>query len=320
MTPERRAGPGTVSMDDAAHGLPAFDLDDPLLPDWVAAGALSSGGFPYDKQMKRGKYEAELHALQVELVRLLASVQAEGGRVVVLFEGRDAAGKGDAIKVFREFLNPRHARIVALPRPSDRERGQWYFQRYVEELPAAGEMVLFDRSWYNRGVVEPVMGFCTPEEAERFLDEAPRFERLLAESGIRLFKFWLTIGREMQLKRFHDRRHDPLKAWKISPVDVEAISRWDAFTQARDRMIEATHTAQAPWTVVRANDKRRARIEIIRHVLMRLPYAGRDEAALGAPDPNIVAEGPALLTGGRKDPDPASPVRVSRDRESAPAD
>ena len=277
------------------HSLPQFpdfDLDDPQLPSSIRDAALSSDGYPYAERFNRKQYERELAALQVELVKLLAWHQAKGTRMVLLFEGRDAAGKGGSIKVVRQYLNPRHARIVALAAPSDRERTQWYFQRYAEELPSAGEMVLFDRSWYNRGVVEPVMGFCTPEETERFLDESPNFEHMLARDNIRLFKFWLSIGREMQLKRFHDRRHDPLKSWKISHVDLAAMTKWNEFTKARDRMMAATHTAHAPWIVVKANDKRRARLALIRHVLSCVHYDGRDEHAIGEADPNILSTGP----------------------------
>jgi polyphosphate kinase 2 len=275
--------------------LSKFDLDDPVLPEAVAESAMQSGDFPYERRMKKSKYEDQLLALQIELVKLLAWVQDQDERLVVVFEGRDAAGKGGTIHRVRQFLNPRHARIVALPKPTDRERGEWYFQRYVDNFPTTGEMILFDRSWYNRGVVEPVMGFCTPEQTDRFLAEAPHFEHMLKRDGIRLFKFWLNIGREMQLKRFHDRRHDPLKSWKISPVDLKAIEKWDAFTQARDRMIEATHTEEAPWTVVRANDKRRARIEVIRHLLANTPYIGKDKSAIGEADPKIIGQGPDFL-------------------------
>ncbi len=274
----------------------AFDLDDPELPDWVKDGALSSGGYPYPKKLDRDTYETELTRLQVELVKLLAWQNKTGGRSVLLFEGRDAAGKGGSIKVIREHLNPRQARIVALAKPSDREAGQWYFQRYAAELPAASEMVLLDRSWYNRGVVEPVMGFCTPEQAKRFLAEAPEFERMFTGGGIRLFKFWLEIGREMQLSRFHERRHNPLKTWKISPVDMAAIGRWDEFTAARDRMIAATHTKHAPWIIVKSNDKRRAHLALIRHALLNIDYEGRDRAAIGTVDKKILGLGPKALT------------------------
>jgi polyphosphate kinase 2 len=209
---------------------------------------------------------------------------------LILFEGRDAAGKGGAIKAYLSYLNPRFNLNVALPKPNDRERTQWYFQRYIDWLPAAGEQVLFDRSWYNRAGVEPVMGFCTPEETNHFLAEAPRFERMLTNDGIHLFKFWLTIGREMQLKRFHDRRHDPLKRWKLSPIDLEALPRFDAYTEARNRMLEATHSPHAPWTVVLGNDKRRARLNVIRTVLNALSFEGKDKDKIGANDDKIIIE------------------------------
>ena len=217
--------------------------------------------------------------------------------MVVLFEGRDAAGKGGSIAAVRANINPRQARIVALAKPSDREAGQWYFQRYAAEMPAATEMVLFDRSWYNRGVVEPVMGFCTPDQAKQFLAEAPTFESMIIESGTRLFKFWLEIGREMQLARFHERWHNPLKTWKISPVDLAAIGRWREFTSARDRMIGATHTKDSPWIVVKSNDKRRAHLALIRHVLLGVDYEGRDTKAIGNPDGKILGLGPSALEG-----------------------
>ncbi len=272
-----------------------FDLDNPQLPEAVAEGAMTSGNYPYRKKLKRSRYEERLLRLQAELVKVLAWVQDRDERLVVLFEGRDAAGKGGTISVVREYLNPRHARIVALPKPSDRELGQWYFQRYADHLPTAGEIVLFDRSWYNRGVVEPVMGFCTPEQNEAFLAEAPHFEHMLKRDGIRLFKFWLNIGQEMQLKRFHDRRHDPLKSWKISPVDLKSVALWDDFTEARNRMIAATHTPESPWTIVRSNDKRRARLNVIRHLLTNIPYAGKDAGAIGETDPEVLGQGPEFL-------------------------
>ena len=272
-----------------------FDIDDPKLPPEIKKAALGSGGYPYSEKLDREVYQQELTKLQIELVKLLAWQQKTGARSVLVFEGRDAAGKGGSIKIVREHLNPRQARIVALAKPSDREAGQWYFQRYAAELPAASEMVLFDRSWYNRGVVEPVMGFCTPSDVEHFLVEAPTFERMLTGTGIRLFKFWLEIGREMQLMQFHQRRHDPLKSWKISRVDLEAIGRWDDFTAARDRMIEATHTGHSPWIVIKANDRRRAHLALIRHVLSNVDYAGRDPSTIGAADPEILGLGPKAL-------------------------
>jgi polyphosphate kinase 2 len=273
--------------DDDEH---EFDIDDPKLPKWVKKGALKSGGYPYDKRLDDDDYLARLRGLQLELVKLQSHLIKTGGRMIIVFEGRDAAGKGGAIDAFREHLNGRYWLDVALPKPSDRERTQWYFQRYVDWLPAAGETALFDRSWYNRAGVEPVMGFCTPEQTEDFLDEAPRFERMLVRDGIHLFKFWLSIGREMQLKRFHSRRHDPLKQWKISDIDIAALGKWDSYTDAAHRMLKTTHTPETPWRVVLANDKRRARLEIIRSILEAIAYEGRDEPALGEVDEKIVIE------------------------------
>jgi polyphosphate kinase 2 len=267
-----------------------FDIDNPELPRWIKKGALKSGGYPYDKRMDEDDYIKELLKLQLELVKLQSHMLKTGSRMVILFEGRDAAGKGGAIDAFREHLNGRFWLDVALPKPSDRERTQWYFQRYVDWLPAAGETALFDRSWYNRAGVEPVMGFCTPEQTEAFLEEAPRFERMLTRDGVHLFKFWLAIGREMQLKRFHSRRHDPLKQWKISDIDLKAIGKWDSYTDAAHRMLKATHSDEVPWRVVLANDKLRARLEIIRSVLEAIDYEGRDEPAVGEVDEKIVID------------------------------
>ncbi len=278
--------------------LAKFDIDNPDLPAAIADQALTSGNYPYDSRKKRKHYDKALYDLQVELVKVLSWLQDSGERLVIVFEGRDAAGKGGTIKRFRQYLNPRHARIVALPKPSDRERGEWYFQRYVHHLPTAGEMVLFDRSWYNRGVVEPVMGFCKPEQTDQFMAEAPEFEHMLVREGIHLVKFWLNIGREMQIKRFHDRQHDPLKIWKISPVDRKAVTMWDEFTAARDHMVRETDSDHAPWTIVRFNDKRRGRLNAIRHVLNTLPYAGKNEAAIGKIDDKIVGQGPDFLKEG----------------------
>jgi len=277
----------TTAVPQSQHGR-RFDINDFELPDRIARHAFTSGGYPYDKKMKRGAYERELMAPQIELVKVQDWVAKAGERIVIVWEGRDAAGKGGTIKRFIEHLNPRMVRIVALPKPSDRERGQWYFQRYVAALPAAGEIVLFDRSWYNRAGVEPVMGFCTPEETAEFLDEVPKFEAMLVRDGIRLFKFWLTIGREEQLRRLHARRHDPLKRWKLSPIDLNAVDRWDDYTRARQTMFQATDSAFAPWTVAKLNDKRRGRINCIRHVLAALDYPEKDERAAGAVDPAII--------------------------------
>ena len=272
----------------------SFDLEDPALPGWVADAALRSGGYPYDKGIKTKAYEEELVLLQIELVKLQRTVNDTGRRLVALFEGRDGAGKGGAILAIRENMSPRTALAVALPKPTDVERGEWYFQRYIEWLPTAGEIVLFDRSWYNRAGVEPVMGFCTDSERRTFLAQAPGFEKMLVDDGIVLLKFWLDIGREMQLKRFHERRHNPLKIWKLSPIDYAALNKWDVYTKARDGMIEATHKSATPWTIVLANDKRRARLAIIRHILSSIDYRGKDKSVIGKPDLAIIG-GPRLL-------------------------
>ncbi len=271
--------------------LDAFDIKARKLAPIIDDNALQSDGFPYEKKLKQKAYDKELLALQIELVKLQTHVREVGQRVVVLFEGRDTAGKGSCIKRVMEYLNPRHARSVALAKPTETESGQWYFQRYVEHLPSRGEIVLFDRSWYNRSGVERVMGFCTKEELADFLREAPQFEGQLVRDGIKLFKIFLTIGREMQLKRFHARQHDPLKQWKLSPVDLAAIPKWDAYTAAKHDTFRFTHTETAPWTVVRANDKRRARLNVIRHILSKLDYKGKNETVATAPDAKIVGSG-----------------------------
>jgi polyphosphate kinase 2 len=271
--------------------LARFDLESPRLPAEIADKALASGGYPYDERLKRKDYEAELGRLQSELLKLQQHALATGERILVLFEGRDAAGKGTCIGRFLERLNTRHARAVALAKPNEAERGQWYFQRYIAHLPTAGEIVLFDRSWYNRAGVERVMGFCDEAQLADFLRDAPDFEELLVRDGIRLFKFYLLLGREMQLVRFHERRHDPFKRWKLSPIDLAAMSRWDDYTKAGEDMFRFTHTAAAPWTTIHSNDQRRSRLESIRCVLHALPYTGKDAEAVGEPDPSIVGSG-----------------------------
>ena len=273
-----------------------FDIDDPKLPDWIEDRALQSGGYPYSNKMKSNEYQETLTRLQIELVKLQSWLQATGGRVVSIFEGRDAAGKGGTIFTLREFMKPRTARNVALTKPTETESGQWYFQRYVAHFPTAGEFVTFDRSWYNRAGVETVMGFCTPAQLETFLVETPDFERMIVTDGIHLFKFWLDIGQEMQLKRFHERRHSPLKHWKFSPMDVAGISRWDEYSAALNTMLERTDTGYAPWTIIRANDKRRARLAAIRRILLTLPYEGRDLVAIGSEDQSIIGRGPEFLS------------------------
>lgn len=272
-----------------------FDIDDPKLPEWVEEKSMSAGGYPYDKKMDKKEYEETLENLQVELVKLQFWLQATGKRVMILFEGRDAAGKGGTIFVVRQYMNPRSARNVALTKPTETERGQWYYQRYVSHFPTAGEFVTFDRSWYNRAGVEPVMGFCTPEQHKLFLEETPKFEQMIVDEGIHFFKFWLNIGQETQLERFHDRRHDPLKVWKFSPIDLAGMTKWDDYTRARDRMMKHTHTDHAPWTVLRANDKRRSRLAAIRRILTTLPYAGRDDSVIGKEDDRIVLSGADIV-------------------------
>ncbi|MDR7033226.1 polyphosphate kinase 2 [Mesorhizobium sp. BE184] len=272
-----------------------FDMDDPELPDWIEDNKLTAGGYPYDKKLKRGEYEETLEALQIELVKAQTWMQATGARVLALFEGRDAAGKGGTIFAVHEYMNPRTARNVALAKPTETELGQWYFQRYVSRFPTAGEFVSFDRSWYNRAGVEPVMGFCTPEQHQQFLDETPHFERMIVNDGIHFFKFWLDIGQETQLERFHDRRHSKLKSWKFSPIDIAGIEKWDDYTKARNEMVRRTHSKESPWTIVRANDKRRARIAVIRRLLLSLPYDGRDLDVIGKEDKKIIGEGPGFL-------------------------
>jgi polyphosphate kinase 2 len=263
---------------------------DSLHPD-IEAMAFASGDYPYDKKMKEKAYLRELHQLQIELLKVQSWARENGERVVMLFEGRDAAGKGGTIKRFMEHLNPRHAHVVALSKPTEAERGQWYFQRYVDHLPTAGDMALFDRSWYNRAGVERVMGFCSEQQVSRFYEEAPEFEHMLVRDGIHLFKFWLTVGREEQLRRFHRRKGDPLKVWKLSPIDFASVGKWDDYTAAKLEMFKETHTAHAPWTVIKSNDKKRARLNCIRVVLNALDYAQKDSGAIGAIDPKIVGTG-----------------------------
>jgi len=234
-------------------------------------------------------YEEELKCLQVELVRLQRWVQSSGRRIAIIVEGRDAAGKGGTIRRCTEHLNPRAVRVVALPKPTEQERGQWYFQRYIQQLPNKGEIVFFDRSWYNRAVVEPVMGFCTKKEHQRFLQQVTEFEHMLYEDGVTLIKFWFSISKEEQQRRFEARRTNPLKQWKLSPVDEKAQELWDSYTRFKEEMFSKTHTTFSPWIIVKANDKQAARLESLRYVLNLLPYKGKEEAQVRlAPDPNIV--------------------------------
>jgi polyphosphate kinase 2 len=256
--------------------------------------------YPYPQRLGRKRYAGEKRALQVELLKLQRWIKDSGGRLMIVFEGRDAAGKGGTIKRFAENLNPRGARVVALEKPTEKEQTEWYLQRYVAHLPAAGEIVMFDRSWYNRAGVERVMGFCRPDECMEFLREAPEFERMLARDGITLVKFWFSVSRTEQLRRFIERQTDPVKQWKLSPVDLASLDKWDEYTEAKESMFFFTDLADAPWTVVKSNDKKRARLEAMRYVLSRVHYEDRDEQIVGRPDPLIVGPAPSLFETGER--------------------
>jgi len=247
--------------------------------------------YPYDERMDRDTYEEQKYALQIELLKFQYWISDTGQKHVILFEGRDAAGKGGTIKRFMEHLNPRSARVVALNKPTTTEAGQWYFQRYVSQLPTAGEMVLFDRSWYNRAGVERVMGFCTPAEYELFLRHAPLFEQMLADSGVHLTKFWFSVTRQEQRTRFAIRQIDPVRRWKLSPMDIESLDRWDAYTDAKEAMLAATDTDVAPWTTVKSNDKKSARINAMRFFLDQFAYADKDTSVVYPADPLLVRRG-----------------------------
>ncbi|MFI1279840.1 polyphosphate kinase 2 [Streptomyces sp. NPDC020858] len=257
--------------------------------------------YPYLTKVPRREYERTKRILQIELLKLQRWVKDTGGRLIVICEGRDAAGKGGTIQRFTERLNPRGARVVALDKPTDREAGQWYFQRYVPHLPGPGEIVFFDRSWYNRAGVEHVMEFCAPEQYELFLSQCPQFERMLVQDGICLVKFWFSVSRAEQRTRFAIRQVDPVRQWKLSPTDLASLDLWDAYTQAKVAMFRATDTAEAPWTVVKSNDKRRGRLEAIRHLLTRVDYDSKDPVAVGKPDPLIIGAADTLLEPGEED-------------------
>jgi polyphosphate kinase 2 len=259
--------------------------------------------YPYDRKVRRAEYERQKRVLQIELLKMQRWVKDTGQRIVVLCEGRDAAGKGGTIQRFTERLNPRGARVVALEKPTEREAGQWYFQRYVTHLPARGEIVFFDRSWYNRAGVERVMGFCTDEEHREFLGQVPMFERLLTNDGILLVKFWFSVSRAEQRTRFAIRQIDPVRRWKLSPTDLASLDRWDDYTTAKVQMFRATDTEHAPWTVVKTNDKRRGRLEAIRSLLDRCDYPAKDQSAVGKPDPLIVGAADTLLEAGEEPAD-----------------
>ncbi len=280
----------------AAEGV---DPDTDLAPNW------REGAYPYKNLMSRRNYERQKYRLQVELLKLQNWVKETGQRVVILFEGRDAAGKGGTIKRLMEHLNPRGARVVALEKPSNVERGQWYFQRYIAHLPTAGEIVLFDRSWYNRAGVERVMGFCNEAEYDEFLREAPEFERHLARSGVRLYKFWFSVSRDEQRRRFKERKGHPLKQWKLSPVDLASLDKWADYTRAKEAMFLHTDTSDAPWTVIKSDCKKRARLNCMRYLLLRLPYKGKDAATIGTVDPLLVGRA-SLVAGGAEEFTPGS--------------
>jgi polyphosphate kinase 2 len=271
------------------------EMDDPVLlgPNGTPVDTWREG-YPYPERMSRHEYEVTKRLLQIELLKVQSWVKETGKRIVMVFEGRDAAGKGGTIKRFMEHLNPRGANVVALNKPTSEESTQWYFQRYIKHLPSAGEIVLFDRSWYNRAGVEHVMGFCTEREYDEFMRQAPEFERMLTESGVILFKFWFSVSRKEQLTRFTIRRIDPVRQWKLSPMDLASLDLWDKYSAAKTAMIEHTNTENAPWTVVRSNDKKRGRVEAMRWLLYNIDYPGKDRLVVGTPDPNIVGP-PAVV-------------------------
>ena len=274
------------------HSIGEDHDDDPVLldPEGRAVDTWREN-YPYAERMAREDYDETKYRLQVELLKLQNWVHDTGSKHVVLFEGRDAAGKGGTIKRFMEHLNPRYARTVALTKPSDREASQWYFQRYVQHLPTAGEIVLFDRSWYNRAGVERVMGFCTDDEYDRFMAQVPLFEKMLVDSGISLTKFWFSVTQSEQRTRFIIRQVDPVRQWKLSPIDIESLDKWEDYTAAKEAMIRQTDTDYAPWTTVKSNDKKRARVNAMRYFLSRFEYDGKDAQVIGEPDPLIVQRG-----------------------------
>lgn len=271
-----------------------------LNPDEELAENWRDGGYPYKNLMLRRNYERQKYQLQVELLKLQAWVKATGQRVVILFEGRDAAGKGGTIKRMMEHLNPRGARVVALEKPTPTEQGQWYFQRYVQHLPTAGEIVLFDRSWYNRAGVERVMGFCSNDQYDEFVRQAPDFERHLVRSGVHLFKFWFSVSRKEQRRRFKERENHPLKQWKLSPIDKDSLDKWDDYTRAKESMFFETDTADSPWTVIKSDCKKRARLNAMRYVLSKLPYTSKDTKAIGKIDSLIVGRAHVVYERGEK--------------------
>jgi len=283
---------GTDKPEDGRHKLAEMRHD----PEAVRK-AFETGAYPYKTKMKRNAYETHKAALQVELLKVQNWAQETGERIVLIFEGRDAAGKGGTIKRFMEHLNPRGARVVALAKPSEREKTQWFFQRYIEHLPSAGEMVLFDRSWYNRAGVERVMGFCSPNDYLEFMRECPELERMYVRSGIRLFKYYFSVTQQEQHRRFAERATDPLKRWKLSPVDKASMDKWDDYTEAKEAMFFYTDTADAPWTIIKSDDKKRARLNCLAHFLSSLDYPGKDHSVVRGPDPLIAGSSSHVISG-----------------------
>ena len=290
------AVPVAVPERDPDSAVPGRPRSFPKLDKSQIREAFESGHYPYARPMGTAAYEAEKLKLQAELLKVQIWAQETGQKFVILFEGRDAAGKGGTIKRFMEHLNPRYARIVALTKPGEKETGQWFFQRYIEHLPTRGEIVFFDRSWYNRAGVERVMNFCTAAEYLEFMRQAPELERMLVRSGIRLYKYWFSVTREEQRKRFIARETDPLKRWKLSPIDKASLDRWDAYTEAKEAMFFYTDTADAPWTIVKSNDKKRARLNCMRHFLSTIDYPEKDPAIVLPPDPLIVGRADQVIS------------------------
>ena len=274
---------------------PITETDDPKERSAEIIG-FEQGEYPYATKLSRTAYEAMKAELQVELLKVQKWLQDTGQKVVMLFEGRDAAGKGGTIKRFAEHLNPRSARVVALNKPTEQEKGQWFFQRYVKHLPTSGEIVLYDRSWYNRAGVERVMNFCEPNEYLEFMRQTPEFERMLVRSGIKLFKYWFSVTQEEQKRRFSSRETDPLKRWKLSPIDSASLDKWEDYTEAKEAMFFYTDTADAPWTVIRSNDKKRARLNCMKHFLSQLDYPDKDVPVASPPDPNIVHQAGSVMS------------------------
>ncbi len=274
-----------------------MDKDDRVESEPDAAESFLDASYPHENKLRRDEYEARKAELQIELLKAQNWIHHSGQKVVVLFEGRDAAGKGGTIKRFMEHLNPRNARVVALDKPGEREKGQWYFQRYVEQLPTRGELVLFDRSWYNRAGVELVMKFCTRLEYLEFMRQTPSLERMLVDSGIQLFKYWFSVSQEEQRRRFESRSTSPLKRWKLSPIDRESLKLWSEYTEAKETMFFYTDTRDAPWTVIRSDDKKRARINCMRHFLAHLNYPDKDVEVIGEPDSKIVSSAHEVIGG-----------------------